>query len=275
MLIDWFTVAAQVVNFLILVWLLKRFLYKPILRAIDAREQQIALALADADAKKAEALQERDTFRHKNETIDHQRSELIKQATEEANAEREQLLQKARHDANALRVERQDALQREQQHLNIEIIRRTREEVFAIARKTLRELSGASLEARISEVFAQRLQALDDEVKHDFSEALKTSSAPVLVRSAFELSAEQRAVIQTALNATLSAELPIRFECVPDLIGGIELSVNGRKIAWSIADYLGSLEKSIGELLAPSSPHAKTEIEPQSGAQSAEHETTA
>jgi F-type H+-transporting ATPase subunit b len=52
MLIDWFTVGAQVLNFLILVWLLKRFLYKPILHAIDAREQRIAKELADADAKR-------------------------------------------------------------------------------------------------------------------------------------------------------------------------------------------------------------------------------
>ena len=55
MLIDWFTVGAQIVNFLILVWLLKRFLYKPILDAIDAREKRIAAELADADTKKAEA----------------------------------------------------------------------------------------------------------------------------------------------------------------------------------------------------------------------------
>jgi F-type H+-transporting ATPase subunit b len=52
MLIDWFTVGAQVVNFLILVWLLKRFLYKPILHAIDERERRIAKELADADTKK-------------------------------------------------------------------------------------------------------------------------------------------------------------------------------------------------------------------------------
>jgi len=274
MLIDWFTVAAQVVNFLILVWLLKRFLYKPILRALDAREQQIALTLADADAKKAEAKQERDEFQHKNEAFDQQRTVLLNQATDEAKAERERLLDQARQDANALRVERQDALKREQQHLNAEIARRTREEVFAIARKTLTDLAGISLEARISEVFARRLQALDHETKDDFVAAVKTSSEPVLVRSAFELSAEQRAAIQTALNATLSAEIPIRFETVPDVISGIELSAKGRKIAWSIADYLGSLEKSIGDLLAPSNPQSKTEPEPQSGAQSAAREQT-
>ncbi|MGA7965143.1 MAG: F0F1 ATP synthase subunit delta [Gammaproteobacteria bacterium] len=274
MLIDWFTVAAQVVNFLILVWLLKHFLYKPILRAIDAREQRIALTIAGADAKKAEAQQEREKFRNRNEAFDQQRTALLSQATDEAKAERELLLDHARQDANALRVEQQDALKREQQHLNAEIARRTREEVLAIARKALTDLAGISLEARMSEVFARRLQALDHETKDDFAEAVKTSSEPVLVRSAFELSAEQRAVIQNALNAALSAEIPIRFDTVPEVIGGIELSAKGRKIAWSIADYLGSMEKSIGDLLASSNPQAKIEPEPQSGVQFAARDQT-
>ena len=55
MLINWFTVLAQAINFLILVWLLKRFLYKPILHAIDEREKGIATQLADVEAKKAVA----------------------------------------------------------------------------------------------------------------------------------------------------------------------------------------------------------------------------
>ena len=55
MLIDWFTVGAQALNFLILVWLMKRFLYKPILHAIDEREKRVATELANADKKKAEA----------------------------------------------------------------------------------------------------------------------------------------------------------------------------------------------------------------------------
>ncbi|MEJ2347517.1 MAG: F0F1 ATP synthase subunit delta, partial [Gammaproteobacteria bacterium] len=183
-------------------------------------------------------------------------------------------LDQARQDANALRVERQEALKCEQQHLNAEIARRTREEVYAIARKTLTDLAGVSLEARMSEVFTRRLQALDHETKDDFVAAVKTSSQPVLVRSAFELSAEQRAAIQIALNATMSVEIPIRYETVPDVISGIELSAKGRKIAWSIADYLGSLELSVGDLLAPSNPQAKTEAESQSAAQSAAREQT-
>ncbi|MEO8614423.1 MAG: F0F1 ATP synthase subunit B, partial [Luteolibacter sp.] len=86
MLIDWFTVGAQALNFLILVGLMKRFLYKPILSAIDAREKKIAAELADADAKKADAQKERDDFQHKNEEFDQQRAGLLKKATDEAGA---------------------------------------------------------------------------------------------------------------------------------------------------------------------------------------------
>ena len=84
MLIDWFTVGAQALNFLILVWLMKRFLYKPILHAIDEREKRIAAELADADAKKAEAQKERDEFQHKNAEFDQQRAALLSKATDEA-----------------------------------------------------------------------------------------------------------------------------------------------------------------------------------------------
>src|SRR3970282_801082 len=110
MLIDWFTVSAQVVNFLILVWLMKRFLYKPILYAIDAREKRIATELADADGKRAEAQKERDEFQHKNEEFDQQRNELLSKAKEEAKSERERLFDVARQAAAALRAKRQDAL---------------------------------------------------------------------------------------------------------------------------------------------------------------------
>src|SRR5580693_6836832 len=96
--IDWFTVVAQAINFLILVWLLKRFLYRPILSAIDAREKGIADQLADAVAKEAEAHKDREDFQHKNEAFDKERAALLTKATDEAKAERQRLLDQAQKD---------------------------------------------------------------------------------------------------------------------------------------------------------------------------------
>ena len=117
MLIDWFTVGAQALNFIILVWLMKRFLYKPILNAVDARERRIAAELADADAKEAEAQKERDEFRRKNEEFDQQRAALLSKATEEAKAERQRLLDDARKAADALSAKRQEALKSDAHNL--------------------------------------------------------------------------------------------------------------------------------------------------------------
>jgi len=249
MLIDWFTIGAQALNFLILVWLMKRFLYKPILHAIDAREKRIAAQLADATAKKDEALKERDEFQHKNEDFDRQRAALLGKATDEANAERQRLIGEARQAADALSAKRQETLRNDAHNLNQAISRRTRQEVFAIARKALTDLATTSLEERMGEVFTRRLHELTGEAKESLAKALKTAADPALVRSAFDLPPEQRAAIQKALNETFAAEIHVRFETAPDLVSGIELTTNGQKVAWSIADYLASLEKGVDELL--------------------------
>jgi F-type H+-transporting ATPase subunit b len=255
-LIDWFTVAAQVINFLILVWLLKRFLYRPILDAIDAREERIAAELADADAKRTEARKERDEFQHKNEAFEQQRATLLSQATDEAKAERQRLLDQARQAADTLSAKRMQTLSNDSHQLNQAIRRRTQTEVFAIARKALTDLATASLEERMAEVFVRRLRALDGQAREDFAKSLKAASGPALVRSAFDLPAEQRAAVQAALNETFASQIQVKFETAPNLVSGIELSTNGQKLAWSIADYLAALAQGVAELLKT---QAKTE----------------
>jgi F-type H+-transporting ATPase subunit b len=248
MLIDWFTVGAQALNFIVLVWLLKRFLYKPILDAVDAREDRIAAELADADAKKAEAQKQRDAFDLKNETFDRQRAALMSDATNDAKAERQRLLDDAGKAADALSARRREALQSDAQNLDEAIGRRIQKEVFAIARKALADLATDSLEARMVWVFIGRLRAMDGKAKEELAEALKAPPGSALVRSAFDLPAAQHATLQTALRETFPGVAPVRFETAPDLVGGIELTANGRKIAWSISDYLVSLEKCVDEL---------------------------
>ena len=256
MLIDWFTVIAQTLNFLILVWLLRRFLYKPILDAVDAREKRIAAQIADAAAKMADAQAERDEFQQKNAEFDNQRTALLSKATSDADAERQRLMDEARKAADAQTILRQETLINDAKNLNQSIRLRTQQEVFAIARKTLADLAGANLEERIGDVFVSRLRALNGAAKESLGDALKTASSPAVIRSTFGLSLDQRMAIQNALNEIFSAEISIRFETDANLISGIELTTNGQKLSWSISDYLLSLENSVGEIL---SKPAKTE----------------
>jgi F-type H+-transporting ATPase subunit b len=243
---------------------MKRFLYKPILHAIEEREKRIATELANADKKKAEAQKESDEFKHKNEEFGQQRAALLSKATDEAKAERQRLFDEARKAADSLSAKRMETLRNDARNLSQAISRRTQQEVFAIARKALTDLATTSLEERLGEVFNRRLREMDGQTKAGLAEALKTASGPALVRSAFDLPAEHRAAIQNALNETFSAEIHVRFETAPGLISGIELTTNGQKVAWSIADYLGSLEKGVDELLKEKDkPQVQAEPKPE------------
>lgn len=256
MLIDWFTVAAQVINFLILVWLLKRFLYKPVLTAIDEREKRIATLLQEAEKKKAEALKEQVEFQHKNEKLEQQRVALLADATSAAKAEREKLIATARTDAEALHAKLEKASYDELESLNGKVATFVQKEVFSLARKALTDLSGMSLEDRISDVFIRRLHEMSDKQRGELKQTLLASTKSHVVRSAFDLPQPQKAAVEAALKPLVGENTKIDFETKPELIGGMELISNGQKIAWSISDYLGDLAAGLDDLVQSKSDAA-------------------
>jgi F-type H+-transporting ATPase subunit b len=249
MLIDWFTVGAQLLNFVLLVWLLKHFLYGPILAAIDAREARIAKELSDAKAEEAEAAKERTTLRQKNEEFDRQRSALLAKADADAQAAGAKLLDSARQAADDLAAKRQRALRNDSDNLKQEIGRRTQQEVFAIARKVLGELAGVAIEQRACELFIGRLRALEGPKKEELGAGLRSATTPALVRTAFDLPEVQRASIRNAINEAFAADIALRFETAPDLVSGVEISSSGHKLSWSIAGCLASMQDGVEKLL--------------------------
>lgn len=249
MLIDWLTVAAQLVNFLVLVWLLKRFLYKPVLQAIDEREKHIMQQLEDAQSQKTEAGKEHDEFLNKTKEFDNQRQSLMNNAINEINAERQRLIDETRSDTEALRLQLRETLRNEQQNLNDEIVRRTRDEVFAIARKALADLASVNLETHISEVFIRRLNELNEEERELMTTALQSSPQWATVRSAFKLPEQLQTAIRQTIRDSFLTEVPVTFETAPHLVNGLELVSNGYKITWNIDEYLSSLKEKLTELL--------------------------
>jgi F-type H+-transporting ATPase subunit b len=262
MLIDWFTVGAQALNFVVLVWLMKRFLYQPVLDAIAAREKRIADQIADAAAKEAQAATERKTFEDKNTAFDQQRASLLDKATADAGAEAGRLADEAQKAALALADKHEHALASQAAHLKQTIAGRAAHEVFAVTRKTLSDLANADLESRMVEVFNRRLRELPEPAKKQLAVALRPGTDAALVRSHFELAADQQAAIHDAINVAFSAEVPLRFETAGDAVCGIELSAGGQKLAWTIAEYLRDLEHDVAALLAPAAKPAAAPTHP-------------
>lgn len=249
MSIDWFTVTAQALNFLILVWLLKRFLYRPILDAIDAREERIAAELADADAQKAAANEQREALADAYAAFEQQRAVLLAQANSDASVERQQLSEAAHKAIKLQRDEWEKSLRVDAHNLEQAISQRAQQEVFAIVRKVLAELATTELETAMCAVFIRHLRALDAAAKDRFAAALANATDTAILRTAFDLPAPTRATIQAALDEVFATPVRLRFETAPALVGGIELSSSGQKLGWSIDAYLVNLEQSIDELL--------------------------
>lgn len=248
--INWFTVIAQVINFLILVWLMKRFLYKPVLNAIDEREKKIAGQLADAETQKNEAAKEHADFKQKNEHFEGEKKELMDKVIADAGVERKKLMESVKSDAEILRKKQEDLMRESQESMNREIAQRALSEVFAVSRKVLTDISSVSLEEQSVNLFLKRLSELNKEERRRLMDVFKSGGKMVLIQSAFPLTNEQQKNIESAINGIVGMETRFQYKTMPELISGIELSANGFKLSWSISDYLNSMVKDISAIVS-------------------------
>ena len=250
MLIDWFTVIAQVVNFLVLVWLMKYFLYTPILKAIDTREKRIANELATASAKNDEAEKERNAYKRRIDEFDSLRESLTRDMAAEIKSERQKLLEDLRRETELQRKSRMDGLMNEYINAKKEIDRIILEQVMATTRKVLVDLADSDLERHMVQAFERRCKALDKDQTRALSKVLNTKGSPVLIRSSSVLSESQQLEIETMCKELFCCADHFRFATTGELVCGIELSVNGYAITWSIAEYLSKMEELVADPLA-------------------------
>ncbi len=245
MQINWFTVIAQVINFLVLVWLLKRFLYKPILKAVDDREKKIAAQIKDANHLKAEAKKEQEDFSKKNAGFEAKKVKLLDDAVADANTQRQKLLDDAKTEAIQLSAKLAAASKDRQQADNVIVAQKIQKQVFGITRMALKEIASESLEEQSANIFIKRLVELDEDGQKKFTDAFASNTNVVLVRSAFELPVKKQHDISKVVDQLLGSKANLQFKTASGLISGIELTSNGYKLAWSFAAYLNELERSI------------------------------
>jgi len=249
MLIDWFTVIAQIINFLILIFLLKRFLYGPIIKAMEEREAHIAANLSEAEEKLTQAKEMAAAHQHQLDMVGIQCEEMLAKAQEEGRAYRKSLFEKARQEIEALRESWFHALQREKDQFRRDLHRLTSQKVFAIVRRALSELANADLEAHIVEVFIRRLRDLDATRRQSIAASLRSLEEPVIIQSAFEIPAESRTKLIQAVQEQVNKDVSVAFEVQPELIGGLALKGHYYETDWNLDAYWRELEASLSDAL--------------------------
>lgn len=244
MLIDWFTVGAQALNFLILFWLLKRFLFGPIRNAIEERQKAISNTLAEAAATKLEAETERTHFQDKSLQLEKEREDILAQAVTSAQAEKAALLKQARQAADELSQSRLESLRSQEEKLHSSLRERAQKEALSLARDILQTLSGVELESRSVEIFLQRLEGLEEVQRETLKRALKDGGGKILVRSAWEFTPEHRETLEAGVEKILAQSPRWSYLTDPELLSGFELAAEGHKLSWSGAGLLAQVMAS-------------------------------
>lgn len=249
MLIDWFTVIAQIINFLVLVVLLKRFLFDKITSAMGEREKRIASALEDADSTRKLAGEEVERYRRMNQELEDNRNRILAEVKDEALSIRQRLIQSARSEVETVKAVWCESVEREKNSFLVELRSRIGKEAVSVVRSALSDLANVELEQRIVDVFAEQFRNMSEEKRLEIRNIFQTTAREIKVNTAFDLSDDQKKAIVGLLQSHIAKELPVGFERSDNNVCGIELRFQGYKIGWSIESYLKGFEKAISSAL--------------------------
>ncbi|MBI1371973.1 MAG: hypothetical protein GC159_04325 [Phycisphaera sp.] len=250
MLIDWFTVVAQAINFLILVVLLKVFLFDRVVKAMDQRERDIAARIDDAEQRKRTAEGMVTDAEAKNRRFESERQSMIADARGEADRLRDEWTREARKQVDQLKRRWSESVSHQHDEFLRELRQRVGQQTVDIARQALRDLADADLQARMTETFARRLDTLDEATRAKIAAKVGEASGTLDVHTSFELSDDQRRAITDVVHRVLASDRELRFDIDDAMICGVELRVDGFAIGWNLDAYLDTLTESIGQSLS-------------------------
>ncbi len=249
MRIHWFVLLCQILNFLLLMYLLKRFLYGRIIKAMDDREAKIVARFAEAEELKIKANEAAELYDKRNQLLSEKSEQMLNEATMAAEVKRKELMEKVRAEAELIKVRWQEMLASEQEAFFQDLRQRAARQIYATARKALTDLADANLEERIIDEFIRRIGELDKEKSAQIRKAISGQGNKIVVQSAFGIADKTQGRIEQALKGQISNGFTIRYDTEPEIVSGIELRVNGHKIAWSLNEYLETLVENLSETL--------------------------
>ncbi len=244
MSIDWITVAAQIANFLVLVWLLKRFLYRPILDGIDAREAEIAERMGEAKTIREAAEAEKAEFARRVARLESEQSDVLVTVRAEAQGVREKMLAETREQLAAERAGLARDRKAEAQRYATALQNSGAEALLALTRKALMELADETFEERVVIHAGRQIDASRQELLEAASGA---SEAVVTTRDS--LSETLRAALANQVAERLP-ELTLRFATDPAQAPGLVLRLGGVQVGWTVDSYIEELAAMVEEQIA-------------------------
>ena len=236
--LSWSTFLLEIINFLVLAWILKRFLYRPVLDVIARRRAGIAKTLSDAEARHDEAQVLREQYEQRLTRWEDERRQGRAELQHEIEEERARRMEELQ---DLLVTERKKAQVIEQREL-AEALRRNEATALAhgarFASRLLGYASGPELEARLLELLLDEIGTLSTERLEALRRGIGEPASDVVIATAFPLADVQRARLTEALTTALAMEVSPRYEEDSELLAGLCVSIGSWTLGANLRDEL-------------------------------------
>lgn len=243
MQIDWFTVLAQLINFVVLIWILHRLLYAPIISLIAKRETEIADRLARAARLSRDAEDELNTLAMERESFEQRREGLLLKTKQEAAALADEISQQARDEIEGLRVCADKRLVAKKTEIARNLANSAAVQIGMIAKHCLTDLADRDLEQAMARRFARVLGQSDPKTTQQLARSLEGNQATLISHCTLEPAT--RETIEEALERILPEAPSMKYKTDCNMSPGLVLQAKGKEFGWTVDTYLAGFEQNL------------------------------
>lgn len=250
--IDLFTFVAQVINLVILLFLLRKFLYLPVLKAVEERQKAIAAELEEAEKSRKKALQDEEKCAEKLKEINEHKQEIIAKTQEEADRLAVELNDKAKKQYEVSKENWQKKILAEQDSYVAGMQKSVAEQFGNFAGKAMEQMADAALDELVVRKFMNKLRSLPEEQKTEYANSFGKQKN-FLLQTAFEISTPVKKQLEDLLRTewSLSGDVKFSYQVSKELISGICVQAGEQSLDWSFQKYLAEFKNNVSrEILA-------------------------
>jgi len=243
--INWFTIFAQIFNFLLLLFILKVLLYKPIFRFMKERRESINNKIKDAEDKIKDGEKKQEEYNQKIELFEKEKKKRTEKFLSDLNKQKESTLEKMKMEISQEREKVKKQLSANNKKIIEDVNRILSQKFIQFAEKIFGSLADKELEEKMVNLFIDKLKTLTKKTIFEFNRAVAKNDGIINVATAFDLSKKNAKVLKNAVGKVKIKFKKMKFDTNPDLIIGVEMKAGNSYVVWNAKDILGDLETDL------------------------------
>jgi len=246
MKVDILTYLFEIINFFVLLWILKKLLYKPIISVLKERKEYIAKRIREAEEAETKAKRMKEEYEKMLKQIEEIRKTKLAEITKEVQQEKEKLYENMKKELDAQRQKFLDSLEMEKREALNEIKEETIHLSLAFVSKLLSNFADEEIHKKLFSIALEGIKNINKEEIDNIKEELKNRNT-VVVETAFPLSKEDIDRLKQTIKDIFNVDINIKTEERKDLMAGVKIHLSSKMIDTSLEGQLSVFETLLRE----------------------------